>query len=128
MIITETKPFGMIKTELEKTDKISIIACNMCARMCETGGKTGLKQMKEKVKNAGYSVVDEFLLAPVCDRSVVKKRVKPKGNIIISLACDSGTFNIKKLFKDKKIISALNTHGLGAFDEDGNIFMIREFK
>ncbi len=128
MIITQTKPFGMIKTELEKNDKISIIACNMCARMCETGGKIGLKRMKEKLENAGYSVVDEFLLAPACDRTVVKKTVKPKGNVIVSLACDSGTFNIKKVFKDKKVISALTTHGLGAFDEDGNIFMIREFK
>jgi len=127
MIITETKPFGMIKAELKKDDKISIIACNMCARMCETGGKIGLEQMKEKLKNTGYSVVDEFLLAPVCDKSVVKT-AKPKGNVIISLACDSGTSTIKEVFKDKRIVSALNTHGLGAFDEHGNIFMIREFK
>lgn len=118
----------MIKAELKKDDKISIIACNMCARMCGTGGKEGLEEIKEKLKKAEYNIVDEFLLAPVCDRGALKKITKPKGNVIVVLACDSGASSVKELFKNKKAIIALNTHGLGAFDEKGNIFMIREFK
>jgi hypothetical protein len=128
MIITETKPFGMIKAELEKDDKISLISCNMCARMCGTGGEEGLEEIKEDLEKQGYHVVDEFLFAPVCDSGMVKKTAKPKGNAILVLACDSGTFNVRKLFEDRKIVPALNTHGLGAFDEEGKIFLIREFK
>ena len=128
MIITETKPFGMIKVELKKDDKISIVSCNQCARLCETGGKEGLEEMKEELKEEGYTTVDEFLFAPVCDRDLDKKIVKPKGNVILVLACDAGVLNLRGIFKDKKVIAALNTHGLGSYDEQGNIFMVREFK
>jgi hypothetical protein len=128
MIITETKPFGMIKAELKKDDKISIVACNLCAKKCGTGGREGLDEMKEELKENGYNVVDEFLFAPVCDKDLDKKIIKPKGNIILSLACDAGSSNIKRLFKNMKTIEALDTIGLGSFDEKGDIFLIREFK
>ncbi len=128
MIITETKPFGMIKAQLKKDDKISLVGCNMCARMCGTGGKEALNEMKGKLKDNGYNVISEFLFAPVCDRGMIKKIIKTNGNTILVLACDSGVSGLKEFFRGKKIIPALNTHGLGAFDEDGNIFMVREFK
>ena len=129
MIITETKPFGMIKAELKKDDKISIISCNQCARMCGTGGKEGLEEMKEDLEKEGYNTVDEFIFAPVCDKDLDKKILKNlKGNVILVLACDAGVLNLETMFKTKKVIAALNTHGLGSFDEKGNIFMVREFE
>ncbi|RJS74460.1 hypothetical protein CW714_01525 [Methanophagales archaeon] len=128
MIVTEKKPFGMIKAKLKKSDKISIVSCNMCARLCETGGKEGLEEIKEKLKEDGYNPVDEFLFSPVCDRTMVKKVVKPKGNVILVLACDAGFVNIKSEFKNKTAIQVLDTVGLGAFDENKNIFLIKEFK
>ena len=128
MIVTDTKPFGMIKAELNKNDKISIVSCNDCSRLCGTGGKKGLEEMKKVLEDSGYNVVDTFLLAPVCDKDLDKRIVKPQGNVVLVLACDSGYHNINILFKDKKVIPALDTIGLGAFDEKGDIFMIREFK
>jgi len=74
MIITETKPFGLIKAQLKKEDKITIVSCNMCARMCGTGGKEGLEEMKKKLKEEDYNVVDEFLFSPVCDKDLVSKK------------------------------------------------------
>ena len=129
MIITETIPFGMIKAELKKNDKISIVSCNQCARLCGTGGKEGLKEMKEDLKKEGYTTADEFVFAPVCDKDLDKKILKKiKGNVILVLACDAGVLNLKTMFKNKKVIAALNTHGLGSYDEKGNIFMVREFE
>ncbi|MCD6478040.1 MAG: hypothetical protein J7K87_03480 [Candidatus Aenigmarchaeota archaeon] len=128
MIITDMKPFGILKAELKKDDRISIVSCNECARLCGTGGKEGLEEMKKLLMDNGYNVVDTFLLAPVCDKDLDKRVVKPHGNVILVLACDSGYHNIKILFKDKKVIPALDTIGLGAFDEKGDIFLIREFK
>ncbi len=128
MIVTEMKPFGVIKSQLKEDDKISIISCNECARLCGTGGKIGLEELKKNLADNGFNVVDEFLFAPMCDRDQVKRQVNPKGNVIIVLACDSGVFNVKNIFKDKKVIEALDTVGLGAFDEKGDIFIIRKFK
>ncbi|MCK4327921.1 MAG: hypothetical protein KAW41_05660 [Candidatus Diapherotrites archaeon] len=128
MIVTDTKPFGMIKAGLKKGDEVSVVSCNQCARLCGTGGKEGLDEMKEKLGEGGYGACDEFLFAPVCDESLCRKILKPKGSVILVLACEAGVSSIKRVFKTKKVISALNTTGLGAFDEDGCIFMVREFK
>ena len=38
MIITNMKPYGVIRGSLRKWKKIGLIACNSCARVCETGG------------------------------------------------------------------------------------------
>jgi len=126
MIITEMKPFGEIKPLLTKDDKISIISCNACAKRCGTGGEEGLQRIKEKLVAENYNIIDEFLIAPVCCVDAVKK-FNPKGDTIIVLACDAGIEVVKRLFPDRKIISALDTKGLGAFDENGDIFLVKEF-
>lgn len=113
---------------MKKSDKISIVSCNNCARLCGTGGKEGLQEMKKKLKENGYIAVDDFVFSPVCDRDLDKKVIKPKGNVVLMLACDAGVRNVERLFKRRKVVSALDTIGLGSFDEKGDIFMIREFK
>ncbi len=54
MIITESKPFGIIKAQLKKEDKIGIVSCNSCARMCETGGKEAMKELADRLKKRGF--------------------------------------------------------------------------
>ena len=90
MIVTDTNPFGMIKTELKKDDKISLVSCNQCARLCETGGRQGLEEMKERLREEHYAVSDEFLFSPVCDKNLCEKIIKPKGDVILVLACEAG--------------------------------------
>ena len=38
MIVTSMKPYGVIRGSLRKWKKVGLIACNSCARVCETGG------------------------------------------------------------------------------------------
>ena len=121
------KPYGLIKEKLNKEDKICVIACNACARMCETGGEKELNEITEKLNNDGFNVVSKLLVPVACDYDQLK-RAKPKGDIFIVLACDAGVFNVKKMFPDKKVIAALDTIGLGAWDESGDIHLVREFK
>ncbi len=45
MIITKKRPYNEIKKELSKTDKIGVISCNACARMCKTGAEKPLKSL-----------------------------------------------------------------------------------
>jgi len=44
------------------------------------------------------------------------------------LACDAGVYNLKKLFPKHKIIAALETLGVGAFDNKGKITLVKRFK
>ena len=131
MIITESKPFGMIQNELKKSDKIIIVSCNECAKLCGTGGEEGAKDMENKLKKAGFRVVDKVVFAPICDKDLDKKVLKQKkieANTMIILACDAGIYNVKRLFKNQKVIGAVDSIGLGAFDESGNIKLIRRFE
>ena len=96
--------------------------------MCGTGGEEGLHRMKEELEKEGYNVIDELVVSPMCNRNALSKSTKPKGDVIIVLACDAAVFNANLVFKGKKIIAALDTVGLGAWDENGNISMVKEFK
>jgi hypothetical protein len=51
MIVTYSKPYGVVKGMLKKWKTIGIISCNSCARVCETGGRKKLEEMSERLKN-----------------------------------------------------------------------------
>jgi hypothetical protein len=127
MIITESKPFGMIKAQLNKKDKIGIVSCNSCVRICETGGKEAMKELADRLKKEGFNVVDMDLIGMACDFDQLKKD-ELKGDITIALACDAGVYNLKKLFPNRKIVQALDTVGLGAYDEKGDLNLVKEFE
>jgi len=126
MIITESKPFGEIKAKLRKEDKIGIVSCNSCARRCDTGGEESMKRLAERLKKEGFDVVDMDLIGVACDFDQLKKD-ELKGDVTIALTCDAGVYNLKKLFQGRKIIAALDTIGLAAFDEKGNINLVKKF-
>jgi hypothetical protein len=126
MIITTSKPYGVVKGMLKKWKKIGIIACNSCARACETGGKEKMEEMATRLKQDGYDVVDLELAPMACNVDALKKP-DYKGDLLVVMACDSGVFTFQTLFPTKTAIPALDTIGLGARDTQGNIFVMRKF-
>lgn len=126
MIVTSIKPYGIIKGMLKKWKKFGIISCNSCARACETGGRKIMEELGERLKNDGYEVVDMNLVPMACNVDLVKKP-EYEGDVLVILACDSGVFTYQTLFPSKTIVPALNSHGLGARDSQGNIFLMMKF-
>ena len=127
MIITGIKPYGLIKSKLSKKDQIGIISCNSCPKICETGGEKEMKKLARRLKKDGFNVVDMDLIGRACDFDLLKKD-ELHGTTTIVLACDAGAYNLHKLFPKRKIIIALNTIGLGAFDHKGNLTLVKKFK
>jgi len=127
MIITEIRPYGLIKSQLNKKDKIGIVSCNSCPRICETGGEEEMKKLAKRLKKEGFNVVDMDLIGRACDFDLLKKD-ELHGIVTIVLACDAGVYNLKKLFPKRRIIDALDTIGLGAFDHKGNLTLVKKFK
>jgi len=127
MIITDIKPYGLIKTKLDKKDQIGIVSCNSCPRICETGGEEAMKKLVKRLKKDGFNVVDTDLIGRACDFDLLKKD-ELKGITTIVLACEAGVYNLKKLFPKRKIIEALDTIGLGVFDHKGNLTLVKKFK
>lgn len=126
MIITKKRPYSEIKKSLKKNDKIGIISCNACARMCQTGGRKAMNEISKQLRQNGFNVVDMDLIGFACNYDLLKKN-ELNGDVQIVLACDSGVYNLKKIFPKHKIIPALKTVGLGAYDSKGNIHLVRKF-
>jgi hypothetical protein len=126
MIVTSSKPYGIIRGQLTKRYKTGIVSCNSCVRVCETGGKQRMEELYTRLQKDGFKVVDMDLIPMACSIALVKKP-SFDGSVLIVLACDAGVYTLEKLFPKKKVIAALDTTGLGARDEHGNIFLMRKF-
>lgn len=126
MVITESKPYGVIKAQLKKSDKIGIVTCNTCTRICETGGTKQMKSLARRLEKDGFNVVDTDVIPIACNIDLARKP-KYKGTTLIVLACVAGVYALKKLFPKKNIIDAVNTIGISARDNQGNIFIVKEF-
>jgi hypothetical protein len=126
MIVTNSKPYGVVKGLLKKWKKIGIISCNSCARACETGGREKMEELAARLKNDGFEVVDTELIPMACMIDLVKKH-DYTADILVVLACDSGVCTTQSLFPTKMIVPALETIGLGAQDRQGNIFIMKKF-
>ena len=126
MIVTKTRPYSEVKKELKKSDEIGIISCNACARMCGTGGEKAMKMLALKLKKDGFNIVDIDLIGIPCDYKQLEKS-QLHGNAQIVLACDSGVYNLKKLFPKHKIVSGNKTIGIGAHDGK-KLTLVRKIK
>lgn len=126
MIITSSKPYGIVRGSLKKWKKIGLISCNSCARACETGGKEKMEELANRLKQDGFEVLDTELLPMACNVDAAK-RADYKGDYLVVLACDSAVFSIQSLFPSKIVVPALDTIGVGARDGQGNIFIMRKF-
>ena len=126
MIITSSKPYGVVKGMLKKWKKIGIVSCNSCARVCETGGKEKMDELAARLKQDGFDVVDMELVPMACAVDAVKKP-NYQADYLVALACDSGVCTLQSLFSNKMVVAALDTIGLGARDVQGNIFVMKKF-
>jgi hypothetical protein len=126
MIVTSSKPYGVIKGMLKKWKKIGIVSCNSCARVCETGGREKADELAVRLRQDGFDVVDVEVLPMACNVDAAR-RPNYKGDLLVVLACDSGAYTLQSLFPTKVIIPALDTTGLGARDTQGDIFIMKKF-
>jgi hypothetical protein len=126
MIVTSSKPYGLVKGMLKKWKKIGVVSCNSCARVCETGGKEKMEELATRLKQDGFDVADLELVPMACNVDAVKKP-EYQADYLVALACDSGVCTLQSLFPNKMVVPALDTIGLGARDVQGNIFLMRRF-
>jgi len=127
MIVTKSHPYSKIKSQLKKSDKIGIISCNACSRLCGTGGEKLMQQLANKLKKDGFNIVDMDLIGIPCDFDQLQKS-QLHGNVQLVMACDAGVYNLKKLFPKHKIIGTNKTLGIGAHESGKKITIIKKIK
>jgi len=126
VIVTSSKPYGIIRGMLKKWKTVGIVSCNSCARTCETGGKEKMEDLATRLKADGFQVTDTELVPMACNIDAMR-RPDYKAEYLVVLACDSGVFTLQSLFPAKVVVAALDTDGLGARDGQGNIYIMRKF-
>ena len=127
MIVQKAKPYSKIKSELKKSDKIGILSCNACARLCGIGGEKGMKEMERKLTKDGFNVVDSDLIGTPCNSALLKKS-ELKGTTNVVLACDAAVYNLKKMFPKHKIVTTGTTLGIGSHNNGKNIKLVTKVK
>ncbi len=126
MVITESKNFDEILSQLTKGSNIIILGCSECATACETGGSKQVKDLAEKLTENGMNIINQKVLNISCNLLKTKRDLKDLENIdncdtIISLSCGNGVQTLLNL-TDIKVIPGTNTLFVG--EEVGSNYFI----
>jgi hypothetical protein len=123
IVSLRNQTYDELKEKLNPDDKIVVWACNFCVKFCGLGGRENMNALADKLETDGYNVVRRELIGMSCLQDLVRKRktddatskMFEEATVIIPLTCEDGNANVKHVFKDKRIIDATKTLGLGVF-------------
>ena len=118
MIISEQKSLPEILKSLEGEQRTFIVGCKGCAEACQTGGEAQVLEMKQNLEKEGKKVVGHTVVDFLCDKALVKFRLKAHENDINSadsllvMTCGLGVQATAKVV-DKLTHPACNTINTG---------------
>ncbi len=77
MLVSELKPDDEIIGSLQGDTRVFLVGCNGCASACETGGAEHLPAVRRMLEQAGKAVTDSTVVDFLCDKSLVRSRLRP---------------------------------------------------
>ena len=122
--ITKQKPWEEIVEMLGGVEKVYLIGCGTCATMCQTGGKSEVLAMKDKLEAAGKQVTGWMVIPSACDELTKYALEENAADVqaadgILALTCAFGVQTIS-LYADKLVYPALNTLFIGIEETPGH--------
>ncbi len=126
--ITKQKPWEEILEMLDQVEKVYLIGCGTCATMCQTGGKSQVVEMKDKLEAAGKQVTGWMVIPNVCDeltKYALEENAKDVevADGILAMHCAFGVQTLS-LYTDKLVYPALNTLFIGIEDTPGHFIEV----
>ncbi|MCB4792806.1 MAG: methylenetetrahydrofolate reductase C-terminal domain-containing protein [Elusimicrobia bacterium] len=123
MIITTSKPFSEILSNIKSYKRIFVVGCAACAAKCQTGGEEQVKNMIEELKKENKEVTGFIVLDTPCDMRIVKKDLAKlpevkRSEALLVLACGGGVQAIEKIV-DKPLLPALDPVFVGSIERIG---------
>lgn len=126
--ITKQKPWEEIQAMLNGVDRVFIVGCGTCATMCQTGGKSQVIEMKNKLESAGKKVTGWMVMPTTCDELTKyalqdnAREVDPADGIL-AMHCSFGVQTLT-LYSNKLVFPALNTLFVGIEDSPGHFIEV----
>lgn len=110
---TRPRKYNEIKKLIDvENDVISVISCNTCVRLSNTGGEKKLRMLANRLRKDNVNVLDGFLITMPCVDSYLENvKLHHSVNTIVMLTCSCGCANATTHFPDKKIVPALQDRG-----------------
>ena len=126
--ITQQKPFEEIRKSLEREQRVYLVGCGTCATMCQTGGKSEVLEMKDKLEKAGKEITGWMVISTACDsltREALKEDIEAvqQADAILAMACGFGVQTVAQ-YVEKLVYPALNTLLLGHEESPGHFSRI----
>lgn len=102
--------------------KVAVWTCNTCARLCNgIGGTEAAERLAEALRKDGTDVIGVRSVSASCLEEKVCARLEKESldeaDLLISLACDSGSSCVARL-SGKEVINPLITLGRGYLSKD----------
>lgn len=128
-VITRKKSFEEIVNRLRRDEELPVIVlgCDKCAKLNETGGTPQVKEMKERLKEVGFKIMEieglpEAIEEGLCDPQAVKKNVKKVTGIdmefqMLILSCGAGLKCVRDIISSIGLVPGLETLGPGVKGE-----------
>lgn len=100
MILSKQKPIEEILGYLEGENSVFVLGCNGCAQSSGSGGPEQVAEMVETLKEAGKKVTGSLVIDFLCEKALVKSRLRPKtaqiqeADSILILTCGIGVQSV----------------------------------
>ena len=122
--ISKQKPWEEIVEILSGVEKVYLIGCGTCATMCQTGGKSEVLEMKDKLEAIGKQVTGWMVIPTACDELTKYALEENAADVqaadgILALTCAFGV-QTASLYADKLVYPALNTLFIGIEETPGH--------
>ena len=120
MIVSERKSWEEILSFLEGEKNIFLLVCGGCSEACETGGPEGLREAKDRLREAGKKVTAAVLIDFVCNKVLVGMRLNryidelKSSDSILVVSCGIGVQAVANMV-DIPVQPADNTIDMGGF-------------
>jgi ferredoxin len=111
MIGTTPKPFEEVMTALKGYDRVAVVGCDGCAKVCKTGGSEQVTEMSEKLTSAGKDVVLSVTPERTCYVEKTQKALDPnlddlnKAQALLVLGCGGAVQITRQVMEEKYHLS-----------------------
>jgi len=118
MLTTKQKPLEQILQYLDGEKGIFLVGCRGCAEGCHTGGEQEVLEMKQKLEEAGKTIVGTSLIDFMCNENLVRMTLQVHEENILNadsllvLCCGIGV-QATSAVVDKMVHPGCNTVSMG---------------
>jgi hypothetical protein len=118
MLTTKQKPLEQILQYLDGENSIFLVGCRGCAEGCHTGGEQEVLEMKQKLEEAGKTIVGTSLIDFMCNENLVRMTLQAHEENILNadsllvLCCGIGV-QATSAVVDKMVHPGCNTVSMG---------------